>query len=138
MRITAIKADNGWNIYPESGVFRGKLVGKADGLSLKTVDIYDDEISGEVLAVWGLEIYDPLVHSDTATIKGLRIGHLFDMRRLHPATLHEGQYVLAETGAEILKAESLWTLGNEVQSYGEILRSRRSARRPDSERRAEW
>lgn len=79
MRVRAVKVDGGWDVYPESGTFQGKLIGKADGLSLRAVDFHSGEVSGELSGVWGLQIYDPTVFDDPRTVKGLRIGQSFNM-----------------------------------------------------------
>lgn len=117
MRITAVKVAGGWNVYPESGTFQGQLIGRADGLSLRAVDLHDGEVSGEVTAVWGLEVYDPMIFNDPRTVRGLRIGFGFDMREQDPVRPGEGGFVLSESGFRVNGASSLWMLGDEMQAY---------------------
>lgn len=119
MRITAVKAEGGWDVYPESGMFQGKHIGRADGLSLRNVSLHKGEVSGEVTAVWGLEVYDPMIYNDPRTIRGLRIGFGFDMRE--QSSIEEGAdgFVLSISKALIRRAKTMWVMGREMQVFGE-------------------
>lgn len=116
MKISAIRNGDAWDVYPQSGLFCGKLVGRADGLAMMNVRVTGDTVTGEVTAVWGLEVLDPMVYNDPRTIRGLGVGRSFDMREQVPLVVgHRGLQI--SPGLSLSRARNLWVMGSSAQGF---------------------
>lgn len=118
MRIKIEQADSGaWLITPLSGNFNGKVVAIADGISMRNVTFEGPIIFGEACAVHGLMPIDDMLFNDPATVKGLGLGHSFNMRDGDSLHIASGGYAL-EGGGYVTGAQTAWVLKDEVQVFG--------------------
>lgn len=118
MRINAVKGPSGWGLFPESGRFEGKLVAVADGLSMESVTFVGQEVCGEVIGVWGMEVVEPTIYDDPKTIRGLGLGLHFNMRDQEPVLQACGAFYLDGKAERLVSAKALWVLGDDMQAYG--------------------
>jgi hypothetical protein len=133
MRVKSFKTQDGkWVVIPQAGRFEGRVIGQAEGLSMKAVEIDGLMLSGEMCAVWGLDMTEAEVFQDPVTVRGLRIGCNFDMRNQNRVDEEDGRYVIADSGVGVTRAKNLWMVGHEMQSFGEELDlpRRRSSNHP--------
>lgn len=119
MKIATTRCGSAWNVRPLSGPFLGQCVARADGISLKNALVEEDEITGEVVAVWGLEVIEPMIFNDPRTIRGLGLGRAFDMREQAPFEVTEHGLIKPGTRARLASAKTLWVMGCEAQAFGE-------------------
>lgn len=79
MKFLINKNESGWSLSPTSGPFEGEVVATADGVSMKGVAFAGKKLFGTVKAVWGATILLDEVFSSMHTLRGLALGHRFDM-----------------------------------------------------------
>jgi hypothetical protein len=70
-------SESGWDLTPTSGPFDGRVVGRADGISLKGVRFANKTVLGTIKAVWGLTVLIDDVYDSMYTLRGLKIGGVF-------------------------------------------------------------
>lgn len=119
MKFKIMQAGNGrWRITPESGKFAGVEIAEADGVAMNHVQFVKLAIYGEVSAVWGLTMLDEAAYDDSITIRALHFGCNFNMRGQHNTAACNGAYACVILEAPIVRAETLWVLGDKLTVFG--------------------
>lgn len=89
-------SDQTWNIFPNTGPFKGLCVATAEGIELTSVTATTGQVVGALKAVWGIQLAQDLdVYSDTETLRSLCLGKPFSGAAEHPVNwLAEGVFDL--------------------------------------------
>lgn len=115
MRVSVTMKNDKWKVVPTAGPFCGKHIADADAIRLQKVKIVNQTMTGEIEAVWGLDVKCPELFDHPREVKGLRLGRNFDMRPMYRASVRDGRMFWPQ-GEPLTEAFAVWADGKQIHA----------------------
>lgn len=114
MKFAVTYADSGWIVSAVDGKFAGQVVAVVEGLDMMRVQFFDQQIVGEIRAIWGAVLNDEIT-THPATLRALGVGSRMSL--LMPSSFNMKETTLKVVAERLPKGAFKVVLMNNTLSY---------------------